>query len=259
MSYDVSSELMSEKLGKNEIMLSAGSYNAGNQPEYGNDWEYYDVEHIVWSSGGDGETVKRKSFDTKAQAITYYDSMVKSVLKIHKSSEIVTEKEIQKAYNLGKKAYKENKNAPSEDSKITKMIDSKTSISAVNKVANSWWDGYKYAELYKDPLIASIKSTISKPSSKQKEKEYIIYSGIKKFGKIKAFTLSDAKARVKSTFGTGFTVKEKPSDRKDKLDKIYKHLTRTMEVYPGINKSELKKISGESRYYVDKFWREYRK
>lgn len=259
MSYDVSSELMSKRKGNIEVMLSAGSYNAGNQPEYGNDWEYYDVEHVVWSSGGDGESIERKTFTNESQAISCFNSMVKSVLKIHKPSETVTEKEIQKAYNLGKKAYKENKNAPSEDSKITKMIDSKTSISAVNKVANSWWDGYKYAESHKDPQIASIKSIISKSPSKQKEKEYIIYSGIKKFGKIKAFTLADAKARVKSAFGTGLTVKEKPSDRKDKSDTIYKHLTRTMEVYPGINKSELKKISGESRYHVDKFWKEYRK
>ena len=50
MSYDASIDIKSQRSadGKLEVLLWAGSYNPGNQPEFGEDWEYYHVDLTEW-------------------------------------------------------------------------------------------------------------------------------------------------------------------------------------------------------------------
>ena len=90
-----------------------------------------------------------------------------------------------------------------------------------------------------------------------KEKLFNIYDKDGKHVTLSAFGLAHAKAKAKEVFGEGYTVKAKPSARTVSSKRTTKHLLSLMETYPRFTKKELKKVSGESRYQVDKFWKEY--
>jgi hypothetical protein len=73
MSYADSTTLASKRLGQYEIILSAGSYDPGNQPSYGRDWEYF---HVTVYVGKFGDPVIEKTFDTKKEAKHFYEVML---------------------------------------------------------------------------------------------------------------------------------------------------------------------------------------
>jgi len=75
VSYDASICFECKRFGKYEVMLEGGSYNPGNQPAYGSDWEYYDV--FVYKDSDVGmDKVSRKTFTNKDKALIYYKQKV---------------------------------------------------------------------------------------------------------------------------------------------------------------------------------------
>ena len=76
MSFDASTVIKSKRFGKYEVLLEAGSYNPGNQPEYGQDWEYYEVFVYVDSDIG-MDRVSKKSFHNRKDAEQYYEKKIK--------------------------------------------------------------------------------------------------------------------------------------------------------------------------------------
>lgn len=86
MSYDNSTtyETHAYRHGQTRRMLQiyAGSYNAGNSPAYGEDWEYYEVEIIEEDTEIQGmwACVKKKKFDTHEQALEVYEQWKKEIV-----------------------------------------------------------------------------------------------------------------------------------------------------------------------------------
>lgn len=80
MSYNASAQYGYKKGKGYSVLLEAGSYNPGNQPEYGEDWEYYDVFiHKLFDSMG--ILVRKKTFHNKKKAKKYFDDMVDAYTK----------------------------------------------------------------------------------------------------------------------------------------------------------------------------------
>jgi len=75
MSYEAETTIANKKVGKYTIYCFAGSYNPGNQPEYGNDWEYYDISVYV-ESPTMGLLIETKKFTSKEEAKRYFKRMV---------------------------------------------------------------------------------------------------------------------------------------------------------------------------------------
>ena len=88
-----------------------------------------------------------------------------------------------------------------------------------------------------------------------KQKLFNIYDKDGNHVTLAAFSLAHAKSKTKEVFGEGYTVTQ-TSARAKSSEKVTKHLSSLMKTYPRFTKKELKKVSGESRYQVDKFWKE---
>jgi len=74
MSYEAETTMAKEMIGKYTVYCFAGSYNPGNQPEYGNDWEYYDVSVYI-ESPSMGILIETKKFTSKEEAKKYFNRM----------------------------------------------------------------------------------------------------------------------------------------------------------------------------------------
>jgi hypothetical protein len=72
MSYNAEIDLHSTRKGNIEVQLWAGSYNPGNQPDYGEDWEYYHVSVYQMQEDGTGDLLKKKTFHNVDEARNYY-------------------------------------------------------------------------------------------------------------------------------------------------------------------------------------------
>ena len=81
MSYEASAEYDSKEGNGYMITLDGGSYNPGNQPEYGKDWEYYDVFVHKLSDDGGGFLIEKKSFHGKKEAERCFKYMTKKYIE----------------------------------------------------------------------------------------------------------------------------------------------------------------------------------
>jgi hypothetical protein len=80
MSYEAETTIARKKAGKYEIYCFAGSYNPGNQPEYGRDWEYYDVNVYLPGKIMD-DLIESKKFTSKIEAKKYFNKKVEEYKK----------------------------------------------------------------------------------------------------------------------------------------------------------------------------------
>lgn len=76
MSYDASITLETETIGNREFSLEAGSYNPGNQPSYGSDWEYYEV---FLHNKTTGNLIQKWTFHSESEARKKYNSIRNSL------------------------------------------------------------------------------------------------------------------------------------------------------------------------------------
>lgn len=74
MSFDASRTLEIKRFGPYEVILWAGSYNPGNQPEYGEKWEYFIV--TVTKKDIFRDTIEEEQFDDETKSKKHYKKMI---------------------------------------------------------------------------------------------------------------------------------------------------------------------------------------
>jgi hypothetical protein len=89
MSYGESATLKEKKFGDHTVSIEAGSYNPGNTPEYGKEWEYITVEATKWT-GNSGTTVWKKGVRNMTEANQLFETKCKEYAgtKLHASGQI---------------------------------------------------------------------------------------------------------------------------------------------------------------------------
>lgn len=86
MSFDAYETIKSTRKGDISVMITGGSYNAGNQPQYGKEWENYVVAVVKWK-GQHGTNIEEEiRFRNMPDAEWYFNKMVEKYLGDTKSN-----------------------------------------------------------------------------------------------------------------------------------------------------------------------------